>query len=171
MFLHTQWLHPMHFLNIQHRVSNFSEPLAAHYFTQASLAVIYLHKRGVYHRDIKPENCNLDEHFNLKLTDFGTNKVRTCMHGFGGLLWGSENGESGRGSGKRERERERERKRMRSPALCSKMPMQLLVAKKPYNNITIMYYAFLHAYIVCVHCTALSDHVYVVFLYGAPAHL
>ena len=99
----------MHFLNIQRRVSNFSEPLAAHYFTQASLAVIYLHKRGVYHRDIKPENCILDEHFNLKLTDFGTNKVRTCMHGFGGLLWGSENGESGRGRGKRERERERER--------------------------------------------------------------
>ena len=57
------------------RVSNFSEPLAAHYFTQASLAVIYLHERGVYHRDIKPENCVLDEHFNLKLTDFGTNKV------------------------------------------------------------------------------------------------
>ena len=57
------------------RVSKFSEPLAAHYFTQASLAIIYLHERGVYHRDIKPENCVLDEHFNLKLTDFGTNKV------------------------------------------------------------------------------------------------
>ena len=55
--------------------------------------------------------------------------------------------------------------------MCSKMPMQLLVAKKPYNNITIIYYAFLHAYIVCVHCTALSDLVYVVFLYGTPAHL
>ena len=61
------------------RVSSFSEPLAAHYFTQASLAIIYLHERGVYHRDIKPENCVLDEHFNLKLTDFGTNKVCTCV--------------------------------------------------------------------------------------------
>ena len=58
-----------------YRVRNFSEPLAAHYFTQASLAIIYLHERGVYHRDIKPENFVLDENFNLKLTDFGTNKV------------------------------------------------------------------------------------------------
>ena len=53
----------------------FSEPLAHHYFTQVLLAVMYLHARGVYHRDIKPENCVLDSHFNLKLTDFGTNKV------------------------------------------------------------------------------------------------
>lgn len=59
------------------RVSGFSEPLARHYFTQALLAVIYLHERGVYHRDIKPENCVLDHNFNLKLTDFGTNKFLT----------------------------------------------------------------------------------------------
>ena len=57
------------------RVSSFPEPLARHYFTQALLAVMYLHERGVFHRDIKPENCVLDQHFNLKLTDFGTNKV------------------------------------------------------------------------------------------------
>ena len=59
-----------------HSVSSFSEPLARHYFMQALLAVVYLHERGVFHRDIKPENCALDGHFNLKLTDFGTNKVR-----------------------------------------------------------------------------------------------
>jgi serine/threonine protein kinase len=57
------------------RVSNFSEALSRHYFTQILLAVMYLHERGVFHRDIKPENCVLDEHFNLKLTDFGTNKI------------------------------------------------------------------------------------------------
>ena len=57
-------------------VSRFSEPLARHYFMQALLAVMYLHERGVFHRDIKPENCVLDHNFNLKLTDFGTNKVR-----------------------------------------------------------------------------------------------
>lgn len=56
------------------RVSGFPESLARHYFTQALLAVMYLHERGVFHRDIKPENCVLDHNFNLKLTDFGTNK-------------------------------------------------------------------------------------------------
>ena len=28
-----------------------------------------------FHSDIKPENCVLDDNLNLKLTDFGTNKV------------------------------------------------------------------------------------------------
>lgn len=57
------------------RVKSFSEPLACHYLTQLLLAVTYLHEKGVYHRDIKPENCLVDKDFNLKLTDFGTNKV------------------------------------------------------------------------------------------------
>jgi len=68
-------LPPTHTYTHMHSVSAFPEPLARHYFTQALLAVIYLHERGVFHRDIKPENCVLDGHFNLKLTDFGTNKV------------------------------------------------------------------------------------------------
>ena len=64
------------FVCFVYRVSGFPEPLARHYFTQTLLAVMYLHERRVFHRDIKPENCVLDHNFNLKLTDFGTNKVR-----------------------------------------------------------------------------------------------
>lgn len=81
---HTSPLHillsPCILLSSSHSVSSFSEPLARHYFTQALLAVVYLHERGVFHRDIKPENCVLDGHFNLKLTDFGTNKVAISLH-------------------------------------------------------------------------------------------
>lgn len=62
-------------LEREQRVKQFSEPLACHYLTQLLLAVTYLHEKGVYHRDIKPENCLVDKDFNLKLTDFGTNKI------------------------------------------------------------------------------------------------
>ena len=37
-------------LYLCYRVSNFSEALARHYFTQILLAVMYLHERGVFHR-------------------------------------------------------------------------------------------------------------------------
>jgi serine/threonine protein kinase len=73
-------------------VSNFPEPLARHYFTQILLAVMYLHERGVFHRDIKPENCVLDEHFNLKLTDFGTNKILPISEDPGQVLRTSTKG-------------------------------------------------------------------------------
>ncbi|KAL6841270.1 hypothetical protein ACP4OV_028788 [Aristida adscensionis] len=48
-----------------------SEESARKYFHQLISAVDYCHSRGVYHRDLKPENLLLDEHENLKVSDFG----------------------------------------------------------------------------------------------------
>ena len=48
-----------------------SEKVAWKYFHQLVNAVDFCHSRGVYHRDIKPENLLLDEHDNLKVSDFG----------------------------------------------------------------------------------------------------
>ncbi|KAL5707521.1 non-specific serine/threonine protein kinase [Ranunculus cassubicifolius] len=47
------------------------EDVARKYFQQLIGSVDYCHSRGVYHRDLKPENLLLDEHGNLKVSDFG----------------------------------------------------------------------------------------------------
>lgn len=44
---------------------------ARRYFLQILSGVEYLHLRGVTHRDLKPENVLLDEHDNIKISDFG----------------------------------------------------------------------------------------------------
>ncbi|KAL1545413.1 CBL-interacting protein kinase 2 [Salvia divinorum] len=47
------------------------EDAARNTFQQLIRAVDFCHSRGVYHRDLKPENLLLDEHGNLKISDFG----------------------------------------------------------------------------------------------------
>jgi len=47
------------------------EPEAARYFTHVSLALDYLHHKGVIHRDLKPENILMCDNSVAKLADFG----------------------------------------------------------------------------------------------------
>ncbi|KAK9706812.1 hypothetical protein RND81_07G153100 [Saponaria officinalis] len=51
------------------------EDVARKYFQQLISAVSFCHTRGVYHRDLKPENLLLDEHGDLKVSDFGLSTV------------------------------------------------------------------------------------------------
>lgn len=51
------------------------EDLARKYFQQLISAVDFCHSRGVSHRDLKPENLLLDEHENLKVSDFGLSSL------------------------------------------------------------------------------------------------
>ncbi|XP_074308034.1 CBL-interacting serine/threonine-protein kinase 12 [Silene latifolia] len=51
------------------------EDVARKYFQQLIAAVSFCHARGVYHRDLKPENLLLDEHGDLKVSDFGLSAV------------------------------------------------------------------------------------------------
>lgn len=49
----------------------FDEPLARYFFRQFMAGLEYCHLNGVCHRDIKPENLLLDQHFAIKIADFG----------------------------------------------------------------------------------------------------
>ncbi|KAJ6852069.1 CBL-interacting serine/threonine-protein kinase 14-like [Iris pallida] len=53
------------------KTGRLSEELSRRLFRQLISAVGYCHSRGVFHRDLKPENLLLDEHNNLKVSDFG----------------------------------------------------------------------------------------------------
>jgi 5'-AMP-activated protein kinase catalytic alpha subunit len=55
------------------------EDVARRYFHQLIGAVDFCHSRGVYHRDLKPENLLVDEHGNLKVSDFGLSALKECQ--------------------------------------------------------------------------------------------
>jgi serine/threonine protein kinase len=56
-------------------VGKLTEDQAFFYFNQLVEGVEYCHKLGVCHRDLKPENLLLDEHGNLKISDFGLSSL------------------------------------------------------------------------------------------------
>ncbi|KAL6935509.1 related to AGC kinase YPK3 [Hanseniaspora guilliermondii] len=59
------------------KLSKFSESVASFYTLEISLAIKFLHDKGIVYRDLKPENCLLNERGHLILTDFGLSKSTT----------------------------------------------------------------------------------------------
>lgn len=49
----------------------FDEDIARYYFKQLMNGLDHIHRQKISHRDLKPENLVLDDHFNLKIVDFG----------------------------------------------------------------------------------------------------
>jgi len=58
--------------------SPIAEDQILRWFTQAVLALKYLHERHILHRDLKPSNFFLCKNGNLKMGDFGIAKVLSC---------------------------------------------------------------------------------------------
>jgi serine/threonine protein kinase len=65
------------------KVGRFNEDRSKFYAAQIILALEYVHKKGVIYRDLKPENVLLDEHGNVRLTDFGLSKEGVSDHSTG----------------------------------------------------------------------------------------
>ena len=49
----------------------FPDQVARFYFRQLMAAVSHLHSNNICHRDIKPDNILMDDHYSLRLADFG----------------------------------------------------------------------------------------------------
>ncbi|KAH3901073.1 putative protein kinase YPK3 SCDLUD_002548 [Saccharomycodes ludwigii] len=62
-------------------LGKLEEDAAAFYAAEISLALKFLHSKGIVYRDLKPENCLLNERGHLVLTDFGLSKQKTNEDG------------------------------------------------------------------------------------------
>ncbi|CAF0765918.1 unnamed protein product [Brachionus calyciflorus] len=83
LYIITDYVENGELLSLWLKVHHFPERVATLYAIEMSLALDYLHKKGIIYRDIKMENILLDSRGHIQLIDFGLSKwlkmgERTC---------------------------------------------------------------------------------------------
>jgi tRNA A-37 threonylcarbamoyl transferase component Bud32 len=69
------------FDHLHKRGTKFTEERLINIALDMALGMNYLHAKKILHCDLKSSNILLDEHFNVKLADFGLSKVRKKIQG------------------------------------------------------------------------------------------
>ncbi|GMH64304.1 hypothetical protein TL16_g03931 [Triparma laevis f. inornata] len=70
----------------------FEETIAKIYTRHLLSALVTCHANQIYHRDLKPENLLLDEHYQLKIADFGYSAIQNQYDAANGALLHTECG-------------------------------------------------------------------------------
>ncbi|RNA30920.1 serine threonine- kinase [Brachionus plicatilis] len=74
LYIITDYVENGELLSLWLKVHHFPERVVALYAIEMSLALDYLHRKGIIYRDIKMENILLDERGHIQLIDFGLSK-------------------------------------------------------------------------------------------------
>ena len=81
-YLVTEYANGGDLYSLLSQLGRLSEEHARRYCAEITLALEYVHSKGVTHRDLKPGNCLIASDGHIKLADFGLSRIDRDAEGF-----------------------------------------------------------------------------------------